>query len=616
MSVSSKPNSKFKRLLHRLVPPPGEAEVQRLVVPSVSDGIDTFSLGKLHPHPPRQVEFSVAGLSDLKPSGWPSIPPLPDNVPERNPSRKRGGFWIDLTISAVEYGPVGGWQLDRAHVIGVKFDSRPNVDRVSNRVNGPSRSRRSLDPDAALRRLLRSLLPMLLPPPVFESGVDTHFAMRFPHPLYAFQRDGVEFLLRSKEGALLADDMGLGKTVQAIVALRQMFRNGQAQRVLVVAPAAVVTSWLRHFQRWAPELHVASMQTQKHRRHLLWQAFAEREFHVAVAPYDSYRNDVQDGQQVPEVDVLIADEVQKLKNPSTKRSRALQQQSAKVRWGLTGTPLENSLDEFATVLRFCGPKHLPGKASGSSLRLAAEQLMLRRKKEAVLSQLPDVLTNIEYVRLSDAQRRAYDEAAGQARDQLSREERSVARVRGHLQDLKQICNGVNGSSAKLDWLIEYMKVSDQEGDKLLVFSYYLRAIAEIEDALSHFHPLRYTGSTSSRERDQVVDTFQRDGHNRLMVLQVIAGSTGITLHAANRVVHFDSWWNPAVQSQATARAHRIGQTKTVFETTLVAVDTVEERIQALLEYKRQLFSEAVDDLSVVGLERMLSVDEMYSLFDL
>ena len=192
----------------------------------------------------------------------------------------------------------------------------------------------------------------------------------------------------------------------------------------------------------------------------------------------------------------------------------------------------------------------------------------------------------------------------------------MTQVRGHMQELKQICNGVNGSSAKLDWLIEHMGTVDENGDKLLVFSQYLKAIEDIEGALGSYYPLRYTGSTPAGERDRIVDLFQQEQRNRLMVLQTIAGSTGITLHAANRVVHFDSWWNPAVQNQATARTHRIGQAKKVFETTLVAVDTVEERIQLLLEHKRQLFNEAVDDLSVEGLERALSVDEMYSLFDL
>ena len=456
---------------------------------------------------------------------------------------------------------------------------------------------------------------MLLPPPQLGEGIDPHFAMRFPHSLYEFQRDGVEFLLKNNDGALLADDMGLGKTVQAIVALRCMFRRGAARRAMVVAPAAVITSWLRHFEQWAPELRVVAMLEPSHVRGRLWRDFEERAFHIAVVSYDRFGNDAENGLP-PTVDVLIADEVQKIKNPSTKRSRAMRGHDAKVRWGLSGTPLENNTDEFATVLRFCDPKNIGRNFNDGDLRRAAERLMLRRKKEMVLSQLPRIVSNIEHISLTDQQRRVYDEAAGTARDRLSQGRRSMTQVRAHIQELKQICNGVNGSSAKLEWLKEHMSAVEEEGDKLLVFSQYLRAIDDVESALGAYNPLRFTGSTTARERDRIVDAFQQQQKNRVIVLQVIAGSTGITLHAANHVVHFDSWWNPAVQNQATARAHRIGQSKTVFETTLVTVDTVEERIQKLLEHKRQLFSEAVDDLSVEGLERALSVDEMYNLFDL
>lgn len=528
MSVSSKPQSRFRRLLHRLVSPPGEGEARRLVVPPLLDGFETFGLGKLQPYPPRNVRFSAVGLSKPRSFDRSPLPPPPSDASTGISRRQRGGFAIDLAISTVEYGAVADWPLYQAHVIGVKLYAGKDTQRTARRNGSSGRSSRPPDPDESLRRLLRSLLPMLLPPPVLDSGVDTQFAMRFPHPLYAFQRDGVEFLLNNREGALLADDMGLGKTVQSIVALRQMFRNGKAQRALVVAPASAVTSWTRHFYSWAPELHVASMQVQKGQRRRLWQEFADREFHVGIATYDSYRNDVQAGQTIPQVDVLIADEVQKLKNPSTKRSQAIRRQGAKVRWGLSGTPLENSRDEFATVLRFCDPNCLKSAYSHADLRSAAERIMRRRKKESVLSQLPEIVKNIEYVGLTGKQRRAYDEAAGIARDRLQREERSAVRVRGHLHDLKQICNGVDGSSAKLEWLTEYMNVTDDEGDKLLVFSQYLKAIDEIGAALGHYHPLRYTGSTSSRERDRIVDAFQRDSRNRVMILQLIAGSTAIT----------------------------------------------------------------------------------------
>ncbi len=588
MSVSSNRAYPRKGILRRLIPPPSEAVVAQIECPT-------------WPVTARALHVLLAGseVRTLEFRFEKRLPPL----------------GIGFTIPQPDFGPLVDWRLDQPSVIGVLFDrsqgSEPSPSRSA------QRGFRSWGPsDAALRRLLASLLPMLLPPPRSGEDVDQHFAMKFPHPLYAFQRDGVEFLLNRPEGALLADDMGLGKTVQAIVALRQMFRRGNARRALVVAPAAVVTTWLRHFKSWAPELRVASMQMSKFERARLWHELSERLFHVVVVSYDTYRNDVQNGAPVPVVDVLIADEVQKVKNPTASRSQVLMRQQAKVRWGLSGTPLENNVDEFRQILRICAPGSVGSVTSATALKATADRLMLRRKKEAVLSQLPSLVSNIEYLTLTDTQRREYDNRREVAQDQLRRGERSYTRVRAHVQELKQICNSVNGESIKLQWLQEYMQAVDARNEKLLVFAYYRRAISEIEQELRKYHPLCFTGSTPGQERTRIVDAFQQKPHNRVMVLQLIAGGTGITLHAANRVVRFDSWWNPAVQNQATARAHRIGQEKTVFETTLVCVDTIEERIQQLLMEKRKLFDDVVNDLSVSGLERTLSMEEMYGLFDL
>ena len=300
----------------------------------------------------------------------------------------------------------------------------------------------------------------------------------------------MEFLLDRKEGALLADDMGLGKTVQAIVALRQMFRRGSAQRALIVTPASVLTSWERHFRNWAPELDVLVMRGPKGDRHMLWQAFDERQAHVALATYDTYRNDAKD-KRLPNVDVLVADEVHMLKNPSTKRTKAMRSQATKVRWGLSGTPLENNLDEFAAVLHFCAPMITRASDSRLALRHTAKQVILRRKKGSVLSQLPEIVSNVEYISLTDAERRAYDDAAGRARNELVEDQRSMARVSGHVQQLKQLCNGVGGSSAKLEWLEEHMTIVDEEDDKMLVFSQFRNSIDDIDSTLRRFDSVRF-----------------------------------------------------------------------------------------------------------------------------
>ena len=465
----------------------------------------------------------------------------------------------------------------------------------------------------SLGNVLTLLLPVLLPPPLNRSG-SVFEDIALPHPLYKFQQAGIEFLRDTKPGALLADDMGLGKTVQAIVALRLLIRHSGTRHALVVAPNSVITSWQRHFEEWAPELLAYRIQGEPQIRRTLWRAFAEHRFHVGIIPYDSLRIDQEQGLP-PDIDVLIVDEAQNIKNPQTRRSQALAALNAIRRWALTGTPLENELGEMAAILRFVDREALSSQWDERALRAAAQRLMLRRRKEAVLEDLPRLTSNVVYVELTQPQQREYDRAEQEGVTELYGKPRNIANVLALITSLKQICNSFNGNSAKRDWLYDYANEAVEEGDKVLVFSQYLRTLDELEQDFTGLQPLKFTGALSGRRRDATIDAFQDDeSRHQMMLLQVKAGGLGVTLTAANRVIHFDSWWNPAVQSQATARAHRIGQRKTVFESTLVSAGTIEERIQDLLDAKRELFERAVDDLSVDGMSRLLTRDELYGLF--
>ena len=532
-------------------------------------------------------------------------------------------FDVNCTFSAStapEVFAVRDLQLPPADITGVVFKEDLGSAQARDRAMAPSQKKGhvAFPPGHRRRRLLRDafelLLPILLPPP--PNQAESVFGdIAVPHPLYKFQQAGIEFLRDTKPGALLADDMGLGKTVQAIVALRLLFRRGHARRALVVAPNSVITSWQRHFQEWAPELLTYRVQGSPYERRAWWDAYAEHRFHVGIIPYQSFKNDAQNGLP-PDVDVLIADEAQNVKNPRTQQSRALAEQKAGRRWALTGTPLENSLPEFAALLRFTDRKALPDSSEAREIESAARRLMLRRRKEDVLDDLPEITSHIEHIELTEQQQREYDRAEREGVTELHGKPRNLANVLALITSLKQICNSFNGYSAKTEWLRDYVQEAVAEGDKVLVFSQYLPPLNDLERELAGFQPLKYVGALSQRQRNRVVDDFQGgDSRHQLMLLQVKAGGLGLTLTAANRVIHFDSWWNPAVQAQATARAHRIGQEKTVFETTLVSVDTIEERIQLLLEDKRELFERAVNDLSVDGVSRLLSQDELYSLFD-
>ena len=459
---------------------------------------------------------------------------------------------------------------------------------------------------------------MLLPPT--ERGSLAYGGLTLPHPLYQFQAEGVKFLLHTQPGALLADDMGLGKTVQAIVAMRMLARLGEMRRGLVVAPKSVITSWRRHLSEWAPELRAEPIQGSAWHRWGLWRQFQRGEFDVGIITYDSLRNDVLDVNDasvtVPPVDILVADEIQNIKNPGTQRARAMRSVQTARRWGLTGTPLENRVGEMAAILRFLDRAVPRGITEPSDLRKYAKPRMMRRRKEQVLDDLPDLVSHIEYVELLEGQRKAYRRAEQDGINELDGKPRSIANVLTLITRLKQICNSSNGESAKLEWLQDYVAEAREEDDKVLIFTQYLESLDEIEQSLSIHSPLKYYGALTGQRREQAEEVFKNDPAHRVMILQVRAGGTGLNLQSGNRVVHFDSWWNPAVQSQATARAHRLGQSKDVFETTLVSVDTIEERIQELLESKRRLFEEVVDELSDDGVAKTLTVDELYRLFEL
>ncbi len=477
---------------------------------------------------------------------------------------------------------------------------------------------------AALFTALRDLL--------FPPARDELFDLKLPHRLYKFQSEGVQWLLQHTPGALLADDMGLGKTVQAIVAMRLLFRQRKITNALVVAPKSVQTSWELHFADWAPELRVRTLAGNPYSRAMTWTALASRTIHVGVITYESFMRDFEDGTARLDLGLLVADETQRIKNPGTKTHRALSNMTPQRRWGLTGTPLENRLEELSTILYFLSrdPQLLPFVRSrmtgrrrqqladwcGPTVRNVAERIMLRRRKTQVLEDLPKLTSHVEFIELGSRQRRAYERAEKEGVARLRRGEVRITNVLSLITRLKQLCNGASGENAKLDWLIDYIENAVEHGDKTLIFSQFVDTLHDIEPKLARYAPLKYTGRMSGRQRDQVIRTFQSDSRRRAMLVSLRAGGTGLTLTAANRVVHFDAWWNPAVMSQATARTHRIGQAKGVFETTLVAVNTVEERIQRILESKRALFKEYVDDLSTNSLPRMLTEAEIFGLFGL
>jgi len=451
-----------------------------------------------------------------------------------------------------------------------------------------------------------------------------------PHELYDFQRPGIKFLAETRPGALLGDDMGLGKTVQAIVALRVLFQAGRIRRALVVCPRSILRQWERHFAEWASLLRLSIVDGDPYVRRGRWGWAGRTDAHVYLTTYGMMRQDIEllgrRGQDDSEFrfDVVILDEISNVKNPSTRQSQAAKALPKRVGWGLSGTPLENRPGDVVAEFDFLHPELFAGATdlSNSQVRDRIAPYFMRRRKSEVLKDLPALTHTEHWLELTSQQQDAYEKAyeTGVVDLREKGEQVTVTHIFALLTKLKQICNvdPRTRKSGKLKWLQENLEQMASDNDKVLIFSQWLESgVDEIYQHLPEERTLRYVGEMSSAKREAVVERFGSDPEKNVLLLTYGSGGHGLNLQAANYVVLFDHWWNPATEKQAVDRTHRIGQTKPVFVYALWVKNTVEEKIYQILEDKQQLFAEVIDSLAVRGADRTgLSEKELFGLFDL
>ncbi len=461
-----------------------------------------------------------------------------------------------------------------------------------------------------------------------------------------YQREGVNWLCFLHEfgfGGILADDMGLGKTLQTLAFLMIIKKKHRSKLPnLVIAPTSVVTNWMAEVRKFTPDLNAVLLHGQKRKNHYESALKAD----LIITTYGLLQRDM-DWLGELEFQVVILDEAQNIKNARSKTAQAVMQLHAHRRLTLTGTPIENSVSELWSQFNFLMPgffgtlkeferdyirpkkrgKNKVKKPNHSLLRRQTKPFILRRLKQNVAKELPPKTQQTLYCEMNDHQKSLYYSVMEVVRQQV-KEKISAGGVRGAriaifdaLLKLRQICNDPRLSSlagtdpppsAKYKLFIETLTEIVGEGHRVLVFSQFVKMLNLMhEDLKKEGIPFLQLDGTS-KNREDLVNKFQQSDEYPVFLISLKAGGTGINLTAADYVIHYDPWWNPAAESQATDRAYRIGQKNHLFVYKLITRNSIEEKIIELQNKKQAL----ADNIVGVNdsLEDMLNMDDLNDLF--
>lgn len=421
-------------------------------------------------------------------------------------------------------------------------------------------------------------------------------------------------------GGILADDMGLGKTLQVITLVKSEAES-EKRPSLVVAPTSLVYNWQEEVRKFAPDLAVTVLSgAQAGRR----ERFSEIESaDLVITSYGMIKRDI-DLYHDYKFKFCFIDEAQHIKNPNTQNAKTVKQIKAGGYFALTGTPVENTLTELWSIFDFVMPGYLLShhkftgrfetpivkngdKNALKELSRHIKPFILRRMKKEVLKELPEKIESKMTNEMTAEQKKIYTAFVIKAKKEFEEElaangfENSRIKILAILTRLRQVCchpglfiEDYNGGSGKLEMLTELLQNAVEGGHRILVFSQFTSMLTLIKNELDKmkisYHYL--DGSTSAEERMKLVNTFN-GGEKEIFLISLKAGGTGLNLTGADMVVHFDPWWNPAVEDQATDRAYRIGQKNTVQVFKLITKDTIEEKIFELQQKKRELIEAVI-----------------------
>ena len=431
--------------------------------------------------------------------------------------------------------------------------------------------------------------------------------------LFPYQQIGFNWLKNMYDigfGGILADDMGLGKTLQAISLISEIQLENEDLLGIIIVPTSLLHNWKEEFYKFSdikPILVEGNAETRK-------ELVKKTEKGILITTYQTFRNDVKNYKD-KKFDVAILDEAQNIKNVSSLVKKATSKLESTVNFALTGTPIENSIMELWSIFDFILPGYLdsitkfrkkyknslnnPDSKKIFNLKNIVSPFILRRTKNEVLTELPEKVENNMIVELSKEQKKLYMAYVKRAKKELrgfDREENNNLKVLAILTKLRQICNSpqlfdenYTGEVAKIELLKELMPDILSNGHRILIFSQFLGTLEEIKEELEK-EKVEYfyiDGSVKSKERMEISKKFN-SGEGQVVLISLKAGGTGLNLIGADVVIHYDPWWNFAVENQASDRAHRIGQKKSVQVIKLITEGTIEEKIIKIQENKRTL----------------------------
>lgn len=445
-----------------------------------------------------------------------------------------------------------------------------------------------------------------------------------------YQIEGFEFfntLANYNFGGILADEMGLGKTVQTLAFL--LFKKGK--RSIVITPTSLIFNWKNEFEKFTPDIKLGIAYGNKITREKILENI--NEYDVILTSYGTYKNDIDKYDNL-KFDFCIIDEAQNIKNPDSIITNAIKKINAEVKFALTGTPVENNLMELWSIFDFVMPGYLYSKhkfekifansdKNSSQLKNLIKPFMLRRTKKEVMDELPDKIEQKFYVELEKEHKRAYKSFVNLIKRRILENNEDNITVFSYLTKLRQlsiapeiIVKNYKGKNSKLEILMNIIKSNKTR--KILVFSQFTKVLDLIGNRLNEEN-ISYSyidGKIDAKKRLELVEEFNNTDKNKVFLISLKAGGTGLNLTSASMIIHFDPWWNPAVEDQASDRAHRIGQKNVVDVIKLISKDTVEEKVIEMQEIKKDI----IDDIINSNLEsstalKRLSRDEIIDLFD-